>query len=114
MSTPTFYSNGKTLQWRTAEIRGVGSTIAVWTPTTSTRVVLTGLDIGSGPGGTIRFTFGNLAGAKIVEYMMSASTSISPRFDGIESTVYDRSLFVSVSGGTSDGWRITAYGFELN
>lgn len=92
----------------------MGSTIAVWTPTTSTRIVLTGLDIGSGPGGTIRFTFGNLGGATIAEYMMAGSVSISPRFDGIESTTYDRSLFVSVSGGTSDGWRITAYGFELS
>lgn len=110
----SFYSTqGETYIWRYAEIRGIGSTIAVWTPTTSTRIVLMGLDVSSGPGGTIRFTFGNLAGATIAEYMMGASSTIYPRFEGIESTVYDRGLFVSVSSGLSDGWRITAQGFEL-
>lgn len=108
-----FYSKGQSYIFKPVAIRGANSTVTIWAPATSMRIVLTGLDVATGGSGTIRFTLGNLAGDLVAEYYLS-SASISPRFGGIESTVYDRSLFAAVSSALGDGWRVTAYGFEIS
>lgn len=113
MSAVDYYiSKGYTPTWRHVSTSGAG-TIAVWTPTTSTRILLTELTVSSNLGGTILFTFGNLGGSKIFEFFLSSSTTISPFIGAIESTMYDRGLYASVSGGGTDGFKITASGFEL-
>lgn len=91
------------------------STLAIWTPTTSTRVVLTGLTLSNNAAaGTILITFGNLAGSKIAQYTVGASTSISPAIGAIECTAYDREIFGRPSTSSSTGgWAVTAHGFEI-
>ena len=90
------------------------TTLAIWTPTTSTRVVLTGLTItNNAVAGTILFTFGNLAGSRIAEFAVAASTTIMPAIGSIECTAYDREIFARPSSSPSNGWSITAQGFEL-
>ena len=98
--------------WKFAECVTAGTTITVWTPTTSTRIVLRGLDIANSSGvtGSILITFGNLAGTRIASYTLESSTSIIPRFDGLESTMYDRTLHAVASRVP---FQVTAYGFEL-
>ena len=89
------------------------STVTVWNPTTNTRIVLHGLDIASGPGGTIVFRFADTAADIINTYSMAASTTIYPRFSGVECTLIGQALRAVASGATSGGWSITAYGFEV-
>lgn len=107
------YSPSRTNVWKFAECVTAGTTITVWTPTTSTRIVLTGLDIAntSGVSNTILITFGNLAGNRIGMYALESSTTIYPRFDGVESTMYDRTLHAVAKAVPV---QITAYGFELD
>ena len=106
------FPNARETVWKFAECVTANTTITVWTPRTSTRIVLTGLDIAntSGVTSTILFTFGNLAGTRIVVYALESSTSISPRFAGLESTMYDRTLHAVAK---TVPMQITAYGFEL-
>jgi len=91
------------------------STLAIWTPTTSTRVVLTGLVVSNNAAaGTMLITFGNLAGSKIAEFTVGASATITPFIGAIESTMYDREIFGRPSSSSSTGgWSISAFGFEL-
>ena len=106
------FSRQRTLSWKFAECVTAGTTITVWTPTTSTRIVLAGLDIAntSGVSNTVLITFGNLAGTRIASYALESSTSIFPRFAGIESTMYDRTLHAVAKAVPV---QLTAYGFEL-
>ena len=106
------FSRQRSLSWKFAECVTAGTTITVWTPTTSTRIVLTGLDIAntSGVSNTVLITLGNLAGTRIAMYALESSTSIMPRFAGLESTAYDRTLH-AVAKAVPE--QITAYGFEL-
>lgn len=98
--------------WRFGTVVTANTTITLWTPTTSTRIVLTGLDANnaSGASGSLLITFGNLAGNRIAAYTLEASTSIYPRFYGIESTVYDRTLHAVSS---TVPFTVSAYGFEV-
>lgn len=107
-----FLERGITPQNRTTAINGL-DTIAVWTPTTSTRVMLTNMTISNNPAGTIAFYFGNLAGSKFAEFVMAGSSTISPSIGAIECTAYDRVIFAKVSASASDGWRVNLTGFEL-
>lgn len=115
MATHEFYlQQGGTPTYRTSVISGLG-TVSVWTPTTSTRVVLTELSIGNiGAASTIAFYFGDLAGTKIMEYNVNASAMIFPSIGAIETTMYDRSIFAKVgTASATDGFRINLFGFEL-
>ena len=114
MSTAEYYlSKGNTPAFRTVLINGA-DTIAVWTPTTSTRVVITNLSIGSGgQSGTMAFYFGNLAGTKIFEFSLGTTTTIYPVIGAIESTMYDRVIFAKATPGGADLWRVNLQGFEL-
>lgn len=91
------------------------STLSIWTPTTSTRVVITGLTISNNAtAGTMLVTFGNLNGTKIGEFTAGASFTITPFMGAVESTMYDREIFGRPSTSSSTGgWRVTAFGFEL-
>lgn len=116
MSANKFYlEHGYTPQTRYQQWEAL-STLAIWTPTTSTRVVLTGLTISNNAAaGTMLITFGNLAGSKIGEFTVGASATISPAIGAIESTMYDREIFGRPSTSSSTGgWRVSVQGFELN
>jgi len=113
MSATNFYLNsGYTPTFRSVNLSGAG-TFEVWTPTTSTRVILTELAISTVLGGSIRFTLGNLAGSKFAEFVLGGSANISPTIGAIESTMYDRSIFASASAGGTDNWKVTLFGFEI-
>ena len=103
------------VSWKFAECVTAGTTITVWTPTTSTRIHLLGLDIAntSGVSNTVLITFGNLAGTRIAAYALESSTTIFPRYvdiGGLESTMYDRTLHAVAKAVPV---QITAYGYEV-
>ena len=111
MSKDIYFARGYTPAFRFLSISSV-STVAVWTPTTSTRIVLTDLVVSSNLGGTILFSLGNLAGSRIFEFFVGSSATISPMIGSIESTMYDRAIFASTSQSGSEGWKVTLMGFE--
>lgn len=105
-----FYTKNFTNIWRKQEILSANTTVTVWSPTTGSRFVLTGLDISKQGinAGTLRFYFED--NNWLNEYALSATTTITPRFDGLECTLTNQALrAVSLA----EGWRITAYGFEI-
>ena len=113
MSATNFYlDKGFTPSNRITLINGL-DTIAVWTPTTSTRVVLTEMSLSANYGGTIAFYFGNLAGTRFAEFLVGASSTITPAIGAVESTMYDRVIFAKVGTSGTDGWRVNLTGFEL-
>jgi len=112
MSAIEFYLNkGFTPQNRVVVINGT-DTIAVWTPTTSTRVSVTDLSISANNAGTIAFYWGNLAGSKIAEFVFAGSSNISPAIGVWEGTAYDRILFAKLVTSATDGVRVNLTGFE--
>ena len=114
MSAYEFYLNkGFTPQTRTTSISGAG-TIAVWSPATSTRVAITDMTISNILAGTIAFYWGNLAGDKIAEFVLSGSANVTPAIGGWEGTAYDRVLFAKLVASATDGVRVNLTGFELS
>lgn len=103
--------------WRAAAASGAATTLTLWTPSTSTKVVVTGFDVANSTGvsGTlaIYFSNSNTSGAPktIAIYTLESSTSINPRFPGVEGPMDIDVRAVSGVGGGA--WYITAYGFEL-
>lgn len=114
MSAFEFYlEKGYTPANRTSTISGLG-TVAVWTPTTSTRIFVTDLTMSNINAGTIAFYWGNLAGDKIAEFVLSGSANVSPAIGGWEGTAYDRILFAKLGGASgTDAVRVNLSGFEL-
>ena len=113
MATDFYLEKGFTPQTRYTEF-DASTTLSIWTPTTSTRVVLTGLTItNNAAAGTFLITFGNLNGSRIAEYTVGASATLAPIIQAIECTMYDRSIFGRPSSSPTNGWRVTAFGFEL-
>jgi len=112
MSASDFYlAKGFTPTFKTAAFAGVG-TITVWTPRSSTRIVLTELHIASTLAGSTAFYFGNLAGEKIIEFRHGGSASLDVAIHADSGTM-DRTLVAnSVAPGT-DGVKVTAVGFEI-
>ena len=112
MSATNFYlEKGFTPTWKTVSFGGAG-TITVWTPRTSTRIVLTQLVVASNLGGSSAFYFGNLAGDKIVQFNHAASSVISTELHADSGTM-DRTLVGNVSAAGTDGVKVSAFGFEL-
>ena len=97
---------------KTVVINGL-DTIAVWTPTTSTKIVVTNLSISNNYGGTIAFYWGNLAGTKIAEFLIGSSATIVPAIGVWEGTMYDRTLFAKAGTSGTDGIRVNLTGVEL-
>lgn len=112
MSTDYYLSRGYTPQTRYQRFDAT-DTLSIWTPTTSTRVVITGISIAANIAGTFLITWGNLAGSRVAEFVSSGSTTITPRIGVWEGTMYDRSLFGRPSTSPTDGWKITLDGFEI-
>lgn len=113
MSTEFYLNKGFTPAFRSVAFSGT-DTIAVWTPTTSTRVVLTNIQIAtSTQSGTIAFYFGNLAGTKFAQFTVDSSTTISPVIGAIESTMYDRVIFAKGAVAGVGQWSVNLQGFEL-
>lgn len=110
-----FLSKQYTQQYRHQEITSANATVLIWTPPAGSndRIALTGLDIRTGLAGTIRFDWGAASDIRIVEYGLTASSSISPRFNTIECTAVQAGLYASGSVAGEGGWRITVYGFEI-
>lgn len=112
MSVNEYYlSRGYTPTWKVVTFDGAG-TATVWTPRTSTRIVLTQLVVASNLGGSSAFYFGNLAGTKIVQFNHAASSVISTELLA-DSGTYDRTLVGNVSAAGTDGVKVTAFGFEI-
>ena len=107
-----FLDKGFSPKQRTFVFSGTG-TAAVWTPITSTRVVITDVSISASPAGTIAFYWGNLAGDKIAEFLFAGSSTISPGIGCWEGTAYDRVLFAKPNIAGTDGIRVNLTGFEL-
>ena len=95
---------------RKQEILSANSTVTVWTPTTSHRWILTGLDVSKQGAATGTIRFYREDNNWISEYAMDSTLTIYPRFSGIECTLSGQALR-AVSANA--GWRITAYGFEI-
>lgn len=112
MSAADFYLNqGYTPTWKTVTVSST-STATVWTPRTSTKIVLTQLHLATNLACSSAFYYGNLAGQKILQYNHAASSAVSLDLLA-DSNTYDRELFVSLSNSTGDGFKITAMGFEI-
>ena len=112
MSATDFYlSKGFTPTWKVVTLNAVG-TATVWTPRTSTRIVLTQLSVASNLVGSCAFYFGNLAGDKIIQFNTAASSYINVDLLA-DSGVYDRVLFANALAPGTDGVKITAFGFEI-
>lgn len=112
-SSQHFYQRaGHTPVWKVAKFDGAG-TITIWTPTTSTKIVLTDIVASSINGGSVAFYWGNLAGSKIVDFHVGGSATVNPGIGAVECTAYDRTLVGNVSGGGTDGFKVTVFGFEL-
>lgn len=114
MSASEFYLNkGFTSQFRFSSRDAVG-TFAIWTPTTSMRAVITNLNISSNLGGTIALYWSFSSGGKQVgEFFVAGSSTIIPLLGVLEGTMVDGTLWGNVSQSGTNGWKITAYGFEM-
>ena len=112
MSATNFYlEHGYTPVVKTASFAGAG-TITVWTPRTSTRIVVTDFVVAATLAGSTAFYFGNLAGTKIVEFRHAGSATVAVSLLA-DSGTYDRTLVAnSVNPGT-DGVKVTVAGFEI-
>ena len=112
MSATEFYLNqGYTPTWKTVSFNGIG-TVTVWTPRTSTKIVLTQLSVATNLAGSTAFYFGNLAGDKIVQFNNAASGFVEMELLA-DSGTSDRTLVGNSSGMGTDGVKVTALGFEI-
>lgn len=95
-------------------INSGNTNVVVWTPYSSTRIALTNLHISSNPGGTIQIFFGGANQIKLAEFNVAASSTISPVISSWESTAQDAPLYAVASVGGTNGWSVTAEGFDLD
>ena len=111
MSATNFYlEKGYTPVFRHRDISGIG-TATVWTPTTNTRIVLTGLSISANLAGTIAFYWAS-ADTKLFEFYVGGSSTIIPIVH-LESSLQNLTLDARTSSGGINGWKVTAMGFEI-
>ena len=112
MSATDFYLNkGYTPTWKTAVISAAG-TVTIWTPRSSTRIVLTELHCATNLATSAAFYFGNLAGLKILQMNLAASGYVDTEIHA-DSNTMDRTLVGNVAAGSTDGFKVTAVGFEI-
>lgn len=100
----------------------LATTLAIWTPTASSRIVLDGLIVSNnhGVGGTIAFYWGNLGNTynnAILVLNVAGSSVVSPNLQPIENLKMDQGLYATphAAGGTSQkgSWTVTATGVEI-
>lgn len=112
--TDFYLKKGLTPQFRFQSFGSAGS-LAIWTPTTSTKVVLTNLVVASNLGGTFAMYWSRSSGGtKIAEFVLGSSSTITPIIGAIEGTTYDATIWGNVSGGGTDNFKVTAMGFEID
>mgnify|MGYP001558951307 CR=1 FL=1 len=107
-----YLNRGYTPVTKSVSVNGA-DTIAVWTPTTSTRVVVTNIAVARNFAGTFAFYWGNLAGSKIAEFTNSGTAIVNPGIGAWESTMYDRILFYKQATSATDGVVVNLTGFEI-
>lgn len=114
MSAYQFYKTlGQQQTFKHKDISNTGN-VVVWTPATSLRIALTNLTVSTNLGGTIAFFFGGANQAKLGEFYLGGSATITPSIGCWESTAQDAPLYVTTSSGGVNGWKVTAEGFELD
>ena len=110
-----FYKKNSYSHWDAQTgITAANTSKIVYTPRTSTRIVLTNLQVASNVSGSVQVWFGGAANRKVFEANLGASAFITPVISGIESTALDAVLYAVVSNSSSNGWQIGAEGFELD
>lgn len=95
----------------------VASTITLHTPTSGKRVAITNLVVSSPINGSMAFYFQSAAQKerKILEVRgVATSATLHPLIECLESTAVDCPLLVRVNLGMTDGWSITAEGFDVD
>ena len=101
---------------KTVTISGLG-TVAIWTPSTSTRIAVTNVVLSNIYAGTIAFYWGGLDrnnGDKIAEFVLSGSSNITPAIGIWNGTAYDRVLYAKCGAASAtDGVRVNLTGFEV-
>ncbi len=112
-ANPYYLAQGYTPQYRFTRFDAAG-TLAIWTPTTSCRVVITGLHVGATNGGSMTLGWSYSSGGKqVAQFVLGGSAFVSPAIGAIEGTAIDGKLWAAVSAGGTDSWAVTAYGFEI-
>lgn len=110
-ATSFFLQSGFTPTWKTVAL-DAASTVTVWTPRTSTRIVLTQVTVASDLANSVAFYFGNLAGDKIIQVNVAASSYVSTELLA-DSNRSDRTLVANARVSGTDGVKISAFGFEI-
>lgn len=113
MSVTNYYlSKGYTPINKEVVISGP-NTIAIWTPVTGNRVILTELNIVANQKGTIVFLmYDPNIGTRVAAFSMGASGTIAPDIGCIEGTMVSGSIYAVTLGNSTEGWRINMTGFE--
>ena len=113
MSATNYYlSKGYTPINKTVVISGP-DTMAVWTPVTGNRVILTEISISANQAGTIVFIkYDQKAANYFARLSLAGSANISPTIGCVEGTMVDGAFFARTLGNTTDGWNINLTGFE--
>ena len=114
MSTNFYLSKGYTPTNKNVVISGP-DTIAVWTPLTGKRVVLTDLSISANQAGTIVFIlYDQNAANYFAMFSLAASSNISPSIGCVEGTMVSGAIYARTLGNTTNGWNINLSGFEVD
>lgn len=114
-ASDSYFKRGLAPQTRFTMINAT-TTATIWSPTTSTKVVLTDLVItNNGAAQTIEIVWGNLNinDRRIFNFYVGASATITPTFGPVEGTMYDRIISAVPTAAASYGFCITASGFEI-
>ena len=113
MSALNYYlSKGYTPINKTVVISGP-NTIAVWTPVTGNRVILTNMSISANQAGTIVFIlYDQKAANYFARFSLAGSANISPSIGCVQGTMISGAIFARTLGNTTDGWNINLTGFE--
>lgn len=116
MSAPNYFTQYYTPIFRFRHVAGSNSPVAVWTPATSARVVLTDLVLSSQVACSARISFSTSRGTIVGEFFISGSGTIVPLCDTvIDSQQPDLQLLAETSNVSSTGGlMVTATGFEID
>lgn len=113
MSNYYFYPD-KTPEWRYQRFDAT-TTLALWTPRTGNKFVLTGLHItNNAAAGTFAIFLGTTdAGPnKVAQFTLAASSSIAPVFGPIDGSGANYILYGRPASSPTSGFHVTSTGFE--
>ena len=91
-------------------------TIAIWTPVTGNKVVLTDITITANQKGTmVIFLYDQqLDGInRVAAFSMGASGTIVPAIECIQGTANSGVIYARTTGNTTNGWNLNLTGFEI-